>query len=173
MLSGASTLIELAWLKSLTSTLGNFRSMGDSAGLLIAGLAVWGFHARTIAQNHRSDDRLSTLRALEGFVVVAVSISVALVGASQILYYGLARALGVPHPGGVGDDLLAALAAPASQLVVYGAAWFFMRRRLAQDAVAQEAERQAAIRRLYTNLVALVSLAASATRPGGLLRTLP
>ncbi len=160
MLSGASTLIELAWLKSLNSSLANFRYMGDSAGLLIAGLVVWGFHARTIAQNHVSDDRLSTLRALEGFVVVAVSISVALVGASQILYYGLARALGVPHPGGVGDDLLAALAAPASQLVVYGTAWFFMRRRLAQDAVAQEAERQAGIRRLYTNLVALLVVGA-------------
>src|SRR5260370_20436946 len=39
MLSAASTLIELAWLKSLNSTLGNFRYMGDSAGLLIAGLA--------------------------------------------------------------------------------------------------------------------------------------
>jgi hypothetical protein len=47
-----------------------------------------------------------------------------------------------------------------------------MRRRLAQDAVAQEAERQAAIRRLYTNLVALVSLGAWAIGAGGLLWTL-
>src|SRR5260370_41008615 len=78
MLSGASTLIEVAWLKRLNSTLGNFRYMGDSAGLLIAGLVVWAFHARTVGQNHLLDDRLSTLRALEGFVVVAVRISVPL-----------------------------------------------------------------------------------------------
>jgi hypothetical protein len=172
MLYGASTLIELAWLKARNGSIPDFRFLGDSAGLLVTGLVVWGFHARTIALNHASDDRLSTLRALEGFGAVAVCITLALGGASQVLFYGLARALGVQHPGGVGDDILAALAAPASQLVVYGAAWFFMRRRLAQDAVAQEAERQAGIRRLYTNLVVLVSLGAWAIGAGGLLWTL-
>src|SRR5258708_34416346 len=47
-----------------------------------------------------------------------------------------------------------------------------MRRRLAKDSAAQEAERQAGIRRLYTNLVALVSLGAWAIGAGGLLWTL-
>jgi Domain of unknown function (DUF5671) len=172
MLAGASSLIEVAWLKTRNSSLADFRYMGDSAGLLLAGLVVWGFHARTIAQNHVADDRHSTLRALEGFIVVAVSIALALAGASQILYFGLAKALGVQHPGGVGDDILAALAAPASALVVYGIAWFSMRRRLAQDASSQEADRQAAIRRLYTNLASLVSLGAWAIGAGGLLWTL-
>jgi hypothetical protein len=139
---------------------------------VLAALAVWGFHARAVRQNHVADDRNSTLRAVQGFIVVGVSITIALVGASQILYYALAQALGVNNPGGVGNDILGALAAPASQLLVYGTAWFFMRRRLAQDAVAQEAERQAAIRRLYTNLVALVSLGAWAIGAGGLLWTL-
>lgn len=172
MLSGSSGLIELAWLKVRQSSLGDFRYMGDSAALLLAGLVVWGFHARTIAQNHISDDRHSTLRALQGFIAVAVSIAIALVGASQILYYALARALGVDHPGGVGSDILGALAAPASQLLVYGTAWFFMRRRLARDASTQEGDRQAGIRRLYTNLAALVSLGAWAIGAGGLLWTL-
>src|SRR5258708_35747510 len=44
--------------------------------------------------------------------------------------------------------------------------------RLAKDSAAQEAERQAGIRRLYTNLVALVSLGAWAIGAGGLLWTL-
>ena len=96
----------------------------------------------------------------------------ALVAGSQILYFGLARALGVAHPGNVGDDILGALAAPGSQVVVYGIAWFLLRLRLAEDARAQEADRQAGIRRLYTNLAALVSLGAWAIGAGGLLWTL-
>ncbi|MHB8588840.1 MAG: DUF5671 domain-containing protein [Candidatus Dormibacteraceae bacterium] len=172
MLSGASSLIEIAWLRAVHSSLGDSVYMGDAAGLLIAGLLVWGFHARTVAQNNVSDDRHSTLRALQGFVVVAVSITIAVVGASQILYYALARALGVNNPGGTGNDILGALAAPASHLAVYGAAWFFVRRRLARDARAQEDDRQAGIRRLYTNLAALVSLGAWSIGAGGLLWTL-
>src|SRR5258708_13566728 len=47
-----------------------------------------------------------------------------------------------------------------------------MRRGVAKGSAAQEAERQAGIRRLYTNLVALVSLGAWAIGAGGLLWTL-
>lgn len=172
MLSGASGLLEVAWLKAWHSTLGDGRYMSDPAGLLVAGAIVWGFHAFAIARDHVSDDRHSTLRAIQGFIVVAISIATALVGASQILYYGLARLLGVAHPGGVGSDILGALAAPGSQVLVYGIAWILMRRRLALDARAQEADRQAAIRRLYTNLAVLVSLGAWSVGAGGLLWTL-
>jgi len=172
MLNGASGLIEVAWLKAWGDHLGDDRYMGDPGGLLLAGAIVWGFHAFAIARDNVSEDRHSTLRALQGFIVVAVSIGIALAGASLILYYGLARAVGVEHPGGVPSDPLGALAAPGSQVVVYGIAWFLMRRRLALDAIAQEADRQAAIRRLYTNLAALVSLAALGVGAGGLLWTL-
>jgi hypothetical protein len=172
MLSGASGLIEVAWLKGIRSSLGDGRYIGDPAGLLVAGAIVWGFHAFAVGRDHVSDDRHSTLRALQGFIVVAVSIAIALAGASQILYYSLARAIGVAHPGGVSSDILGDLAAPGSQVLVYGVAWFLMRRRLALDARAQEADRQAAIRRLYTNLAALVSLGAWAVGAGGLLWTL-
>ncbi len=172
-LSGASGLLELVWLKAWHTSLGDYRYMGDAAGLFLAGIVVWGIHARTIVQHHVPDDRHSTLRALTGFIAVAVSIVTALVAGSQILYYGLARALGVAHPVGiVGDDILGALAAPGSQVLVYGIAWFLVRRWLAQDARAQEADRQAGIRRLYTNLATLVSLAAWAAGAGGLLWTL-
>jgi hypothetical protein len=47
-----------------------------------------------------------------------------------------------------------------------------MRRRLARDAISQESARQAGVRRLYTNLAALVSLAAGAIGAGVLLWTL-
>jgi len=172
MLSGASGLIEVAWLKAWHSSLGDGRYVSDPAGLLVAGAILWGFHVVAIARDHVSDDRHSTLRALQGFIVVAVGIATALVGASQILYYALARALGVDHPGGVGDDILGALAPPSSQVLVYGVAWFLMRRRLTLDARAQEADRQAAIRRLYTNLAGLVSLGAWAVGASGLFWTL-
>jgi Domain of unknown function (DUF5671) len=172
MLSGASNGIQVFWLKADQSPLGNSRYIGDAAGLLIAGLLVWGFHARTVAQSLIADDSHSTLRALQGFIAVGVSIAIALFGASQILYYALARALGVDNPGGAGNDILGALAAPASLLLVYGTAWFFVRRLLARDAATQEADRQAGIRRLYTNLATLVSLAAWAIGAGGLLWTL-
>jgi hypothetical protein len=172
MLNGAAGVLEVAWLKAWHSSLGDSRYLGDPASLLVAGALVWGFHARTVARYHVADDRHSTLRALQGFIIVAVSIVTALVGASQILYYGLARALGVDHPGGSSNDVLGLVGAPGSQLLVFGAAWVLMRRRLATDARAQEGDRQAGIRRLYTNLVAIVSLGAWAGGAGGLLWTL-
>jgi Domain of unknown function (DUF5671) len=172
MLSGARSLIQVLWLMAINSPLADSLSIGTAAGLFIAGLLAWGFHARAVAQNHVADDRHSTLRAVQGFIALAVSIAIAVFGASQILYYALARALGVDNPGGAGNDILGALASPASLLFVYGTAWFLMRRRLARDAQTQEGDRQANIRRLYTNLAALVSLGAWAIGSAGLLWTL-
>jgi hypothetical protein len=173
MLAGLAGALQVGWLKLVQSPLGNYQFVGDGAGEAIAGFLLWGFHARTVARNHIADDRHSTLRALQGFIVVAVSIAVALSGASMILYYALARALGVTSPGGVNsNDIAGALAAPASSLLVYGVGWVLVRRRLTRDAGTQEADRQAAIRRLYTNLAALVSLVAWAIGAGGLVWTL-
>jgi hypothetical protein len=173
MLSGTSSAIAIGWWHLLNSQMGNFQFMGDALGVGVAGAVLWGFHARTIAIHHISDDRHSTLRALQGFIAVAVGIATALVGASQILYYLLARVLGVNNPGGVSNnDVLAGLGMPVSLLLVYGVAWVLVRRRLARDAGTQEADREAGIRRLYTNLACLVSLAAWAVGAGGLLWTL-
>jgi hypothetical protein len=171
MLSGAASLIILIWLRLQNSTLGvdQSRFMGDAAGLLVGGLVLWGLHARLLAQSHIEDDRKSTLRALEGFIAVAVCMVFALIGAAQILYYALARVLGVTNPGNVGNDLIAAMAAPVTVAVVYGAAWFLLRRRLAQDTGSHEVERQAGVRRLYTNLAALVSMAALGAGAAGVL----
>jgi hypothetical protein len=171
MLSGAASLIILVWLRLANSTLGTdqYRYIGDAAGLLVGGLVLWGFHARVLAQTYLEDDRKSTLRALEGFIAVVVCILFALIGAAQILYYALARLLGVANPGNAGTDVFAAMAAPVSVVVVYGAAWFLMRRRLSRDTGSHEVDRQAGVRRLYTNLAALVSMAALGTGAAGLL----
>jgi hypothetical protein len=171
MLSGAASLIILIWLRLLNSTLGvdQYRYIGDAAGLLAGGLVLWGLHARLLAQSHIEDDRKSTLRALEGFIAVAICMVFALIGAAQILYYALARVLGVTNPGNVGNDIVASMAAPVTVVVVYGAAWFLLRRRLAQDTGSHEVERQAGVRRLYTNLAALVSMAALGAGAAGVL----
>lgn len=170
MLSSLAQTLEVGWLKIVQSPLGNYRYVGDAAGPTVGGLLLWGFHARTIARNHAADDRHSTLRALQGFIAVAISIATALFGASEILYYALARLIGVRNPGGVNSsDIAGALAAPTSVLLVYGVGWILIRRQLARDAGTQEADRQAGIRRLYTNLAALVSLAAWAAGAAGLL----
>jgi hypothetical protein len=171
MLSGAASLIILVWLRLRASLLGaeQYHYIGDAAGLFVGGVVLWGFHARFLARSYVEDDRKSTLRALEGFVAVAVSMVIALIGAAQILYYGLARLLGVSNPGNVGSDIVAAMASPVAVVVVYGAAWFLVRRRLARDTGSHEVDRQAGVRRLYTNLAALVSMAVLGTGAAGLL----
>jgi uncharacterized protein DUF5671 len=168
MLAGTASLLQVGWSDLALGTV-NAPYLSGPAGLAIAGLVLWSVHARVIALWHTADDRHSTLRALEGFIAVAICIAVALTGASQILYYLLARVLGVEDPGGAGTNLVAAAAAPGSQLLVYGIAWFLVSRRLTRDAATQEADRQAAIRRLYTNLASLISLAAMAIGAGLLL----
>ena len=172
MLSGAASVLELGWTKLILGSLERYLYLSQPAAFALAGALLWGFHARTIAINQISDDRHSTLRALEGFIAVAISITVALAGAAQILYYVLARALGVDNPGGAGDNLLAALATPGSLLLVYGVAWFLIQRRLARDVATQEDARQAGVRRLYTNLASLISLGAWAYGAASLLGTL-
>src|SRR5260370_33847075 len=172
LLIGAQGLIQAVWVKSLNTSVSVYQPLSTSAGLVVGGLLLWGCHAQALATGHLNEDRKSTLRAVEGFIAVGVCIIVALIGASQILYYGVARALGVDNPGGLGNDVLAGLGQPASYVIVYGPAWFLIRRRLALDAASGEAARQAGVRRLYTNLVALVSMAAPAVGAADLLAAL-
>jgi len=172
MLGGAQALLQLCWTRLADPAFDKFTYLSGPAGLALAGAVLWAFHGRAIAVNHVTEDRHSTLRALQGFIAVAISIATALLGASQILYYLLARGLGVSNPGNAGDNVAVAAAAPGSFLLIYGTAWFLIRRRLARDAGTQEADRQAGVRRLYTNLAALVSLIVWAVGAGGLLWTL-
>jgi Domain of unknown function (DUF5671) len=168
LLFGAASLLDLSWTK-LALTNGQNLFISYSAAAVLAGGLMWGFHARVIATRYIGEDRHSTLRAFEGFLAVAIAIATALIGASQILYYALARLLGVSHPGGTTGNIWADAAGPGSQLIVFGVAWFLIQRRLLRDAASQEADRQAGVRRLYTNLASLVSLAVWAVGVAGLL----
>src|SRR5207253_7167121 len=171
-LGGSASFVKTAGRGAAPAWSNGFSSRAGPPEMAVGGLVLWGVHARVIAIKHISEDRHSTLRALEGFIVVAFCIGSALYGATQILYYALARGLGVSNPGNAGTNLMAELANPGSLLLVYGIAWVLIRRRLARDAGTQEADRQAAIRRLYTNLASLISLAAWAYGAFGLLATL-
>ena len=172
LLYNGAFLLQVAWTKLVVSAVAKYQILSAPAGGALAGAVVWGFHARAISINHIKDDRHSTLRAVEGFIAIAFCISNALFGASQILYYVLAKMLGVANPGGGNPDVLASVAQPGSFLLVFGVAWVLVQRRLARDAGTQEAERQAGVRRLYTNLASLVSLATWGVGAGGLLWTL-
>jgi hypothetical protein len=168
LLVSAASVLDLSWTNLALRNAQNL-FISYAAGGALAGALMWGVHGRAIATAHAADDRHSTLRAVEGFIAVAVSITSALIGASQILYYALARLLGVSHPGGTSGNIWADAAGPASQLIVFGVAWFLIQRRLTRDAASQEADRQAGVRRLYTNLACLVSLAVWAVGAAGLL----
>ncbi len=172
MLYSGATVLQLLWARGLNSNLFQYSSLSIPAANLVTGFILWSFHARVVATRYIEDDRKSTLRAVEGFLAVAFSITLALYGGSQILYYSLARLLGVDNPGGLGNDILAGLADPGSKLIVFAPAWLLVRTRLARDASTGEAKRQAAIRRLYVNLASLVSLAAMAFGAGQVLWTL-
>ena len=169
MLTNSASILMLGLTSLANNAAGRSGGMSFAVAGALSGALLWGFHARVIATRHITQDRHSTLRAIEGFLAVAISIGAALVGASQILYYGLARLLGVSHPGGTTGNLVADAAGPVSQVLVFGVAWFLLQRRITRDAVSQEADRQAGVRRLYTNLASLVSLAAWAVGAGGLL----
>jgi hypothetical protein len=160
LLGGAASLLQAGWTNLAPGDRRFPASLAGPFGFAAGGLLLWAVHARVIHVRFVAEDRHSTLRALEGFIAVAISIATALIGAAQILYYVVARVLGVSNPGGAGGDFIAAAAGPGSALLVYGVAWFLLNRRLQRDAGTQEADRQAAIRRLYTNLAALISLAA-------------
>jgi uncharacterized protein len=173
MLISGATVLQLLWAKALNSNLYQYQRLSEPVAALVAGFILWSFHAGLIATRYVKDDRTSTLRAVEGFLAVAFSITYALAGGSQILYYSLARILGVEDPGGLTtDNFLAGLGDPGSKLIVFAAAWVLVRRRLSRDASAGEAKRQAELRRLYVNIVSLVSLLAMAVGAGEVLWTL-
>ncbi len=175
LLIGARNLLQEIWVLLVqpgqTVALGG--SLASALATMLTGLVVFSFHMRWTSRGSiAADDRRSTLRAVAGFLALAVSVGLTLVGASQLLYYVLARALGVQHPGGVSTGLLVALAGPAATLPVFGLTWIWQRRQLAEDAGQAEAARQAGVRQLYTHLVAFFSVAAMAIGAAGLLWTL-
>jgi len=73
------------------------------------------------------------------FLGLVLTVSRALFGASQVLYYALGRLLGVDAAGGVSGGLLQAAAEPASVLLVYGVGWAYGRHAVRRQARVAEA----------------------------------
>jgi hypothetical protein len=175
LLFGARDLLQQLWvlLVEHQRTIVPGGLVASALATMLTGFAVFAFHSRWTSRDPiAADDRRSTLRAVAGFLALAVSVALALTGASRLLYYVLDRALGVQTPQGVGGDLLLALANPAATVVVFTFAWVWIRRQLAADAGESEAARQAGVRHLYTHLVAFLALATMAVGAAGLLWTL-
>ena len=177
LLGGASGVLESVWrlLATPSPSPDQFELAGALASTVV-GLGVWLLHwtglPKRIGDVGQRDDGVSVLRSVYLFLALSVAVIGTLVGLSQLLYYGVARALGVASPGGVGGNLLQAAAGPASVAIVYGVAWAYQRHVLRRQAVAfDEAPRQAGVRRLYTYIVALIGLATLAVGVAGLLWT--
>jgi uncharacterized protein DUF5671 len=175
LLFGARNLLQQIWV--LLVDRGQVIAPGGlvptALATMLAGLLIWGFHSQWTARSPIvEDDRSSTLRAVQRFLALTGIVALALFGASQLLYYGLARVLGIEHPGGVTTSIWVAVASPAATVIVFGLAWLWIQRQLAADAGATEATRQAGVRHLYTHLVGLLALATLAIGAAGLLWTL-
>jgi hypothetical protein len=166
MSSGAQVLIREVWL-DLAS--GSRTPMGDGVPDVSVGLALWLVHGIGLARRFAEADRQATLRSVAAFITLAVGIAGSVIGLSQLLYYALARALGVVQPGGVAGSLLEAASGPVSTVLVYGTLWAYARVAANEQARGEEAPRQIGTRRLYTYLVALVAVATLATGIGGVL----
>lgn len=177
MLIGLSDVVEATWhgLSTPGSPIG--AEMASAAATSLVALGAWVLHwrvlPRRLPESAAAEDGTSVLRSVYLFVVLSVVVARTLLAASQVLYYVVARLLGVDQPGGASSNPLQAAAEPASVLVVYGAAWAYQRVVIREQARAfAEAPRQVGVRRLYTYLVALAGLSVLVVGVAGLLWTL-
>ncbi|MBI4492558.1 MAG: hypothetical protein HY690_07170 [Chloroflexi bacterium] len=175
-IEGSRLLVERLWQVFTSLSVGGAALVAAGAPRAVVGLAVWLGHwlglPRTLGPEAAREDARATLRTVYLFLLLAVTVAGTLVGASQLLYFALARVFGVERPGGVGGNLLQAAAGPASAALVYGVGWAYQRAAIRRQAGVVEAPRQVGVRRFYTYLVALLALAAAALGSGGLLWTL-
>jgi hypothetical protein len=176
LLDGARTLVRALWEAAAGPGSAGLAALTDGAPGALVGLGAWLFHwrvaPRLLGAAVQQDDSRSTLRSVYLFLGLALGVGGTIFGTSQLLYYGLARLLGVARPGGVGGDLLLAAAGPGSVALIYGVAWLYQRAAIRQESQAAETRRQVGVRRFYTYLVALLGLGALAIGAGGLLWTL-
>jgi hypothetical protein len=177
LLVGSSALLEAVWktLTALSPATGQLQ-IASPLATAVVGLGVWLTHWTVLplrmGESTQRDDGGSVLRSVYLFLGLSVGVVGALFGLSQLLYYAVARLLGVASPGGVGGNIVQAAAGPASVAIVYGVAWAYQRHALRRQATAfDEAPRQAGVRRLYTYVVALIALATLAVGVAGLLWT--
>jgi hypothetical protein len=179
LLVGASGLVEYVWrLATQAVDIASDAALAGPTATTLVGLGLWLMHWRVLPARRVGpdavvrEDGVAVLRSAYLFLALSIGVVGTLFGASQLLYYAVARLLGVSQPDGVGGNILQAAAEPASIALVYGVAWAYQRAAVRHQAAAfEEAPRQAGVRRLYTYLVALISLGTLAAGVTGLLWT--
>lgn len=144
------------------------RQTAELAASALVGVVAWAWFWRAAQARFASgaaDEERSTLRKIYLYAVVLVTV-LAVVFQSTTLVAGLLRSLlGLPSLGDFRD--------PLAVIVVNALAWALHRRVLLADAAAaDEAPRQAAIRRLYDYLVAAVGMGAGLAGLGGVVHVL-
>jgi hypothetical protein len=191
LLSNLSRTARITWETLATAAFGSAtppHGLGGAIATAIVALAVWLTHWTLLAVGSSraplaTQDARSTLRPVYLFGALAVAVGFTLGGLSQLLYYALGRLLGVASPGGVGGNLIVAMAAPATTALVYGVAWLYQRHAVAAHAAEPTATTEPVepgharagiegVRRLYVYLVSLLAIAVVAAGAGGVLWTL-
>lgn len=136
----------------------------------LIGIGCWAAHwaptQRLVA--HSAEEQRSALRKVYLYGLIFQTVAVTLVNLALFLYKLLQLLLGGDTSAGIaaGDSLLTAAGLPLLTAALYGLFWAYHRQILADDArLVAEQPRQAAIRRLYQSVVALIGLAVLA---GGL-----
>ena len=174
-LFGTASLVETLWEavadRVVSATVGGDwlgGAVAGRAGSVVAGLAAWSLiWSWSWSWFRRADDadpeRRSTLRKVYLYAVLAIVVAWTVWNLGQILYR-VSRALltadAAAPAGGLGRDLGPSVAA----VLVFGLAWLYHARQVEREAsLAGERGEQAAIRRIYGSLVALVAVLTLAT----------
>jgi uncharacterized protein DUF5671 len=174
LLGATSDLLETLWQIASAQFVGDVPTLATAIAGSLTGALLWSLHwtllPRLLDDPARQDDRRSALRTVYLFLALSVGVVGYVFGVSQLLFYAVARLLGVDEPGGIGGNLFQAAAGPTSTAIIFGAGWAYQRYalRIQAHAVA-EVPRQAGIRRLYTYTVALIGLAVLGVGLAGLL----
>lgn len=140
------------------SNLGDDLRLARELARLIVGAAVWAVawrNAEKLRAGGMLDEQRSALRYVYLYALVGDAVVGSVVNAGLILYGVFSRLLGVP----TGGDWRG----PLPVVLVLGAVWAAYARIIAREGSAEaETARQAAVRRIYTYLVAAAGLAAAA-----------
>ncbi len=161
-LFGSGAINLLRWLLFQIGARVDDSRMGllvDTIAWLAVGLPVWALFWRRAQQLFASsseEERESAIRKFYLYLVVFVSVLMAVISAAMVLIGVLRQVLGLRPEGDIRDAIATIAGA--------GAIWAYHALVLREDAThAGEEPRQVAIRRLYLYLVAAIGLAAFLT----------
>jgi uncharacterized protein DUF5671 len=133
---------------------------------ILSGLTLWlaSWRPAQRATLHDEEARLSIVRRLAIYLVVAVSAIVVLLSLTLSVSSVLARALGDPV---IDAERLRLLGSPFAFAIVFACVWWYHRGVVEGEAARENAMRAAGIRRAYYYLIAAIGLAMAAIGTAG------